>query len=141
MKRIFFALLLMGLPAGCASPQNDVSLVMQGLNKAYADKDSQAFMDKISIDYQGKREDLKLAVENDFAGFVSVDFNTQVAESESDEETQHVKAKILFLRTAKSARFGVDNQSGETTLEFVKENGEFKLWHMPYPPLYGLIVP
>lgn len=144
MKKLLKSLLAAMILSGCAAVRYDTAAdgVLRKMNAAYANRDIDAFMQNISPDFMGNVNDLKLAVENDFVGFVSVDFNTYVAETEFDKESRIVRAKVLFLRSAKSARLGTDNQSGETTLEFdVDEKGDLKLRDMPYPALYGLITP
>ncbi len=144
MKKLLKSLLAVMILSGCAAVRYDTAAdgVLRKMNAAYANRDVDAFMQNISPDFTGNINDLKLAVENDFVGFVSVSFNTYVAETEFDKEARIVRAKVLFLRSAKSARFGSDNQSGETTLTFdVDENGDLKLRDMPYPALYGLITP
>ena len=144
MKKLLKSLLTVMILSGCAAVRYDTAAdgVLRKMNAAYANRDVDAFMQNISPDFMGNVNDLKLAVENDFVGFVSVDFNTYVAETEFDKESRIVRAKVLFLRSAKSARLGTDNQSGETTLEFdVDEKGDLKLRDMPYPALYGLITP
>lgn len=144
MKKLLKSLLTVMILSGCAVVRYDTAAdgVLRKMNAAYANRDIDAFMQNISPDFAGNVNDLKLAVENDFVGFVSVDFNTYVAETEFDKESRIVRAKVLFLRSAKSARLGTDNQSGETTLEFdVDEKGDLKLRDMPYPALYGLITP
>ena len=144
MKKLLKSLLVAMILSGCAAVRYDNAAddVLRKMNAAYANRDVDAFMQNVSPDFTGNINDLKLAVENDFVGFVSVDFNTYVAETEFDKESRIVRAKVLFLRSAKSARFGSDNQSGETTLTFdVDENGVLKLRDMPYPALYGLITP
>lgn len=144
MKKLLKSLLTVMILSGCAAVRYDTAAdgVLRKMNAAYANRDIDAFMQNISPDFAGNVNDLKLAVENDFVSFVSVDFNTYVAETEFDKESRIVRAKVLFLRSAKSARLGTDNQSGETTLEFdVDEKGDLKLRDMPYPALYGLITP
>ena len=144
MKKLLKSLLAVMILGGCAAVRYDNAAdgVLRKMNAAYANRDVDAFIQNISPDFTGNVNDLKLAVENDFVGFVSVDFNTYVAEAVFDKENRIVRAKVLFLRSAKSARFGTDNQSGETTLTFdVDENGDLKLLDMPYPALYGLITP
>jgi len=144
MKKLLKSLLAVMILSGCAAVRYDNAAdgVLRKMNAAYANRDVDAFIQNISPDFTGNINDLKLAVENDFVGFVSVSFNTYVAETEFDKENRIVRAKVLFLRSAKSARFGTDNQSGETTLTFdVDENGDLKLRDMPYPALYGLITP
>lgn len=144
MKKLLKSLLTVMILSGCAAVRYDTAAdgVLRKMNAAYANRDIDAFMQNISPDFAGNVNDLKLAVENDFVGFVSVDYNTYVAETEFDKESRIVRAKVLFLRSAKSARLGTDNQSGETTLEFdVDEKGDLKLRDMPYPALYGLITP
>lgn len=144
MKKLLKSLLTVMILSGCAAVRYDTAAdgVLRKMNAAYANRDIDAFMQNISPDFAGNVNDLKLAVENDFVGFVSVDFNTYIAETEFDKESRIVRAKVLFLRSAKSARLGTDNQSGETTLEFdVDEKGDLKLRDMPYPALYGLITP
>ena len=144
MKKLLKSLLTVMILSGCAAVRYDTAAdgVLRKKNAAYANRDIDAFMQNISPDFSGNVNDLKLAVENDFVGFVSVDFNTYVAETEFDKESRIVRAKVLFLRSAKSARLGTGNQSGETTLEFdVDEKGDLKLRDMPYPALYGLITP
>lgn len=144
MKKLLKSLLTVMILSGCAAVRYDTAAdgVLRKMNAAYANRDIDAFMQNISPDFMGNVNDLKLAIENDFVGFVSVDFNTYVAETEFDKESRIVRAKVLFLRSAKSARLGTDNQSGETTLEFdVDEKGDLKLRDMPYPALYGLITP
>lgn len=144
MKKLLKSLSIAMILSGCAAVRYDTAAdgVLRQMNAAYVNRDIDAFMQNISPNFAGNVNDLKLAVENDFVGFTSVDFNTYVAETEFDKESRIVRAKVLFLRSAKSARLGTDNQSGETTLEFdVDENGGLKLRDMPYPALYGLITP
>ncbi len=144
MKKLLKSLLAAMILSGCAAVRYDTAAdgVLRKMNAAYANRDIDAFMQNISPDFTGNVNDLTRAVDNEFGGFVSVDLNTYVAETVCDKESRVVRAKVLFLRSAKSARLGTDNQSGETTLEFdVDEKGDLKLRDMPYPALYGLITP
>ena len=84
---------------------------------------------------------IRLAVENDFAGFAEVEYRTSVFRTDIDEYTGDYKAFVYFFRAARSPRYGIDNQSGETVLTFSKDKDGLKLIKMPEPPLYGLIVP
>lgn len=95
----------------------------------------------VSPEYDGKRDLLQIAVENDFAGFSDVDYRTSVFQTLIDPQTGVYRASVYYFRSAKSPRYGVDNQSGETTLTFVKDENGLKLIKMPDPGLYGLIVP
>ncbi len=141
MKKVFF--LIFALLAGCAiiDPSAEVSRTLNQMNQAYKDKDIERFMLFISPRYEGKRDQLRLAVENDFAGFSDVDYRTSVFQTLIDPQTGIYKSSVYFFRSARSPRYGVDNQSGETVLTFVKDDNGLKLINMPDPGLYGLIVP
>lgn len=145
MKKILF--LFFGLLAGCAAvTEPDYTYKTENalidMNMAYQEKDADAFMAMISPEYAGNLEELRLAVENDFAGFVSVDYNVSVLNTVYHETTGRYTAAVFYSRSAKSPRYGVANRSGEAFLEFeTDENGLFKLVKMSEPPLYGLIAP
>ena len=129
--------------SGCLllDPSNEVGKTLSQMNQAYKEKDLEAFMEFVSPRYQGNRDNLKIAVENDFAGFVEVDYRTSVFQTLVDKNTGKYEASVYYFRMARSPRYGIDNQSGETVLTFSKDNGVLKLIKMPEPPLYGLIVP
>ena len=141
MKKVFF--LIFALLAGCAiiDPSAEVSRTLNQMNQAYKDKNIEQFMHFVSPEYDGKRDLLQIAVENDFAGFSDVDYRTSVFQTLIDPQTGVYRASVYYFRSAKSPRYGVDNQSGETTLTFVKDENGLKLIKMPDPGLYGLIVP
>ena len=141
MKKIVFLLFI--LLAGCAivDPSAEVSRTLNQMNQAYKDKNIEQFMHFVSPEYDGKRDLLQIAVENDFAGFSDVDYRTSVFQTLIDPQTGVYRASVYYFRSAKSPRYGVDNQSGETTLTFVKDENGLKLIKMPDPGLYGLIVP
>lgn len=145
MKKILF--LFFGLLAGCtAVAEPDYTYKTENalvdMTMAYQEKDIDAFMAAVSPEYEGKRDELRLAVENDFAGFVSVEYNISVVNTIYNETTGRYTAAVFFSRSAKSPRYGVANLSGEAFLEFAAdENGQFKLVKMSEPPLYGLIAP
>ena len=141
MKKYFCLVLL--LLSGCATvdPSLEVEEVMREMNLAYKNKDLDGFMSFVSTDYQNNRADFQLAVENDFAGFEGVEYRTSVFKTKVEKETGIYKASVYFYRTAKSYRYGVDHQSGETFLTFLKNRDGLKLIHMSSPALYGLIVP
>ena len=141
MKRIF--LLFFVLVCGCAivDPSVEVSQTLNRMNQAYKDKEIDQFMNFISPQYQGKRDELRIAVENDFAGFSDVDYRTSVFQTLIDPQTGVYRASVYYFRSAKSPRYGVDNQSGETVLTFTKDENGLKLIDMPKPGLYGLIFP
>lgn len=136
---LFFLLLV----SGCVlfDPSAEVGKTLSRMNQAYKDKELDTFMSYVSPDYQGKRDDFRLAVENDFAGFTEVEYRTSVFQTLIDEKTGQYRASVYYFRTARSPRYGIDNQSGETVLTFSKDGKELKLLKMPEPPLYGLIVP
>ena len=138
-----FLLLFLTLVSGCAmiDPSIEVSRTLNQMNQAYKDKNIEQFMSFIGSDYDGKRDELRIAVENDFAGFSDVDYRTSVFQTLIDPQTGVYRASVYYFRSAKSPRYGVDNQSGETTLTFVKDENGLKLIKMPDPGLYGLIVP
>lgn len=141
MKKVVF--LLFVLLAGCAviDPSAEVSRTLNQINQAYKDKNIEQFMFFISPEYDGKRDQLQIAVENDFAGFSDVDYRTSVFQTLIDPQTGVYRASIYYFRSAKSPRYGIDNQSGETTLTFIKDENGLKLVKMPDPGLYGLIIP
>ncbi len=141
MKKIVFLFFI--LLAGCAvvDPSAEVSRTLNQMNQAYKDKNIEQFMHFVSPEYDGKRDLLQIAVENDFAGFSDVDYRTSVFQTLIDPQTGVYRASVYYFRSAKSPRYGVDNQSGETTLTFVKDENGLKLIKMPDPGLYGLIVP
>ncbi len=141
MKKIVF--LFFVLLAGCAvvDPSAEVSRTLNQMNQAYKDKNVEQFMRFVSPEYDGKRDLLQIAVENDFAGFSDVDYRTSVFQTLIDPQTGVYRASVYYFRSAKSPRFGIDNLSGETMLTFVKDEDGLKLIKMPDPGLYGLIVP
>lgn len=141
MKKIVFLFFI--LLAGCAivDPSAEVSRTLNQMNQAYKDKNIEQFMHFVSPEYDGKRDLLQIAVENDFAGFSDVDYRTSVFQTLIDPQTGVYRASVYYFRSAKSPRYGVDNQSGETTLTFVKDENGLKLIKMPDLGLYGLIVP
>ena len=141
MKKLIF--LLFVLLAGCAvvDPSAEVSRTLNQMNQAYKDKNIEQFMFFISPEYDGKRDQLQIAVENDFAGFSDVDYRTSVFQTLIDPQTGVYRASIYYFRSAKSPRYGIDNQSGEATLTFIKDENGLKLVKMPDPGLYGLIIP
>ena len=140
--KIFFGLVLL-LLSGCAAadPSAEVGRVLHEMNEAYKNKDLDGFMSFVGDDYQGNRADFQLAVENDFAGFEGVEYRTSVFKTKVDQENGIYETSVYFYRTAKSYRYGIDNQSGETFLTFRKDRDGLKLIDMSYPALYGLIVP
>ena len=141
MKKIVFLFFI--LLAGCAivDPSAEVSRTLNQMNQAYNDKNVEQFMRFVSPEYDGKRDLLQIAVENDFAGFSDVDYRTSVFQTLIDPQTGVYRASVYYFRSAKSPRYGIDNLSGETMLTFVKDKDGLKLIKMPDPGLYGLIVP
>ncbi|MBQ8346497.1 MAG: hypothetical protein IJY17_02755 [Alphaproteobacteria bacterium] len=141
MKKIVFLFFI--LLAGCAivDPSAEVSRTLNQMNQAYKDKNIEQFMHFVSPEYDGKRDLLQIAVENDFAGFSDVDYRTSVFQTLIDPQTGVYRASVYYFRSAKSPRYGIDNLSGETMLTFVKDEDGLKLIKMPDPGLYGLIVP
>lgn len=141
MKGFILAFLL--LVSGCAilDPSVEVGRVLSKMNQAYQDKDLDMFMAQVGSDYLGNRDNLKIAVENDFAGFAEVEYRTSVFQTQIDERTGDYKASVYFFRTLRSPRYGTDNQSGETVLMFSKNKDGLKLIKMSDPALYGLIIP
>lgn len=141
MKAFFLSVFL--LLGGCAifDPSAEVGKTLSRMNQAYQDKNLDAFMGLISPDYQGNRDNLRIAVENDFAGFVGVEYRTSVFQTKIDEKTGDYTASVYFFRTVRSPRYGTDNQSGEAVLTFSKNKDGLKLIKMSEPALYGLIVP
>lgn len=138
-----FLLLFLTLVSGCAmiDPSIEVSRTLNQMNQAYKDKNIEQFMSFIGSDYDGRRDELRIAVENDFAGFSDVDYRTSVFQTLIDPQTGVYRASVYYFRSAKSPRYGVDNQSGETVLTFEKNEDGLKLIEMADPGLYGLIVP
>lgn len=141
MKKIVFLFFI--LLAGCAivDPSAEVSRTLNQMNQAYKNKNIEQFMHFVSPEYDGKRDLLQIAVENDFAGFSDVDYRTSVFQTLIDPQTGVYRASVYYFRSAKSPRYGIDNLSGETMLTFVKDEDGLKLIKMPDPGLYGLIVP
>lgn len=138
MKKLILTVLTICLSACSSTPKTAVS-VLEGFNRAYETKNVDAFMANISERFQGNRDDLKLAVENDFAAFDKIEYRTDIGDVEMAENK--VFAEVVFFRSARTAAGSVDNQSGRTTLGLIEEDGGLKLWKMPYPPLYGMIEP
>lgn len=137
---LYFVLLLL---SGCATldPSEEAEQVLHEMNQAYKNKELDRFMSFVSPDYQGNRADFQLAVENDFAGFTGVEYRTSVFQTRVDKETGIYNVSVYYYRIARSPRYGIDNQSGETFLTFLKNQDGLKLVNMSYPALYGLIVP
>lgn len=136
-------LLFAVLFSGCAlvDPSAEVGQTLHQMNQAYKDKDLEAFMSLVSPEYKGNLENLRTAVENDFAGFTEVNYRTSVFQTKTDKQTGIYRASVYFFRTAHSPRYGIDNQSGEAELTFGKDEKGLKLINMSEPPLYGLILP
>ncbi len=147
LKKGFLTGLLFLFLSGCASVRDyqnhkAVSAALERMNQAYQTKNVDAFMQVVSPSYSGNRDKLKLAVENDFAGLVSVTYVTTPLEVTENEEIGKISAYVLFSRYADSARFGHYNENGEVLLKFkYEEDGSLKLTEMPSPPLYGMIIP
>lgn len=141
MKKVAF--LFFVLLTGCAivDPSAEVGRTLDMMNQAYKDKDVEGFMRFVSPEYDGKRDMLQIAVENDFAGFSNVDYRTSVFQTLIDPHTGVYRASVYYFRSARSPRYGIDSQSGETTLTFTKDKDGLKLIKMPEPELYGLIIP
>ena len=139
----FLTFLLVVLLAGCAlvDPSTEVGQALHQLNQAYKEKDIEAFMSLVSPDYQGNLENLKTAVENDFAGFTEVDYRTSVFQTKVDAKTGVYRSSVYYVKTARSPRYGTNNQSGEAVLTFSKDQNGLKLTNMSDPALYGLILP
>lgn len=143
MKK-FFAPMFALLVAACAvvDPSEEVGRTLDLMNQAYRDKDIAAFMGFVSKNYNGERDELKIAVENDFAGFAAVDYSTSVARTVIDGETGVYGAKVSFTRSARSKRLGTDHRVGDACMTFEKDDGgTLRLLQMSKPELYGLIVP
>lgn len=136
-------LFLFLLLPGCIliDPSAEVGKTLSQMNQAYKDKELDAFMSFVSPDYRGKRDELRIAVENDFAGFNEVEYRTSVFQTVVSKKTGDYKASVYYFRSARSPRYGIDNQRGEAVLTFSKDENGLKLIQMSDPPLYGLIVP
>lgn len=138
MKKLILTALAVCLTA-CSSTSDKTAALLAGFNRAYETKNVDAFMENVSASFRGNRDDLKTAVENDFAAFDRIEYRTDVGEIEKTKN--RVFAEIVFFRSARATSGAVDNQSGRTTLGLIDEDGVLKLWKMPYPPLYGMIEP
>lgn len=141
--RLFFAAVL--FLSGCAALQErrneeEIASVLSLMNQACKFKEPDVFMSHVSTRFEG-RDELKIAVENDFAAFAGLEYSTGVLNVVENEQTGVYTAAVLYSRQAVSFRFGDYNKNGETLLNFVREDGSFKLLSMPSPRLYGLIAP
>lgn len=144
MKKFFAPLFLLPLIAACAvvDPSEEVGRTLETMNQAYRDKDVATFMGLVSKNYDGERDELKIAVENDFAGFAAVDYSTSVARTVIDGKTGVYSAKVSFTRSARSKRLGTDRRAGDAYMAFEKDDGgTLRLLQMSKPELYGLIAP
>jgi hypothetical protein len=92
------------------------------------------------------RNDFMTAVENDFSGFVTVEYETKVRDLKhfrpEGAANETVIATVEFSRSAFTYRYGTTLSMGETVLTFdVTPGRDFLLKNMENPPLYGLIAP
>ncbi|MCQ2914577.1 MAG: hypothetical protein MJ247_05225 [Alphaproteobacteria bacterium] len=112
------------------------------MNEAIYNKDIDGFMSFFSELYDGDLKELRLAVENDVAAFHDIHYDINLNKFYEDKETGVIKAKLFYLRSAKTGYFGSESQNGETIIEFVKEGSDsLKVVKMKEPRVYGIIKP
>lgn len=140
MKK-YIVLFLFFLSGCTVDPSGEINRTLDMMNQAYENKDLDAFMYFISPDYLGKKDILQIGVENDFAGFTEIDYQTSVSHTDIDPQSGIYQADVSYSRSLKSPRHGVDNQEGKAFLTFIKKDGELKLVDMSDPTLYGIIAP
>ena len=116
------------------------------MNKAYASKDLPAFSAYVAPETVFNRDDFMTAVENDFSGFVTVEYDAKIRDLKhfraQGDNNETVVATVEFSRSAFTYRYGTTLSMGETVLTFdVTPDKVFLLKNMEDPPLYGLIAP
>ena len=152
MKRLFlicFAVMVSACVPTMMRDENYWALTADALtemNKAYAKKDFLSFSAYIAPETTFDRDGFMIAVENDFSGFVTVEYETKIRDLKhfrpEGAVNETVVATVEFSRSAFTYRYGTSLSTGETVLTFdVTPGRDFLLKNMENPPLYGLIEP
>ncbi|MCQ2965750.1 MAG: hypothetical protein MJ250_03305 [Alphaproteobacteria bacterium] len=107
-------------------------------NQQYRKRDLQGIVAKIDEDYPDA-SDLKLAIENDFNAFISVDYSVSIESVKYDKILNTYTINVFFQRTSRTVRFGTDNFSGKAKITLVERDGQFFI--RKFDGIYGAISP
>ncbi|AAR36044.1 lipoprotein [Geobacter sulfurreducens] len=105
---------------------------------AYEAKDSRGFSELVSERYTGEAAILETAVRRDFSANHNLAIRYTVNNITLDDGGKAFAA-ITFTRSwtdVKTAR--TMNETRETSLVFIRENGTYRLYSQNGPPLFGL---
>lgn len=105
---------------------------------AYEAKDSRGFSELVSERYTGEAAILETAVRRDFSANHNLAIRYTVNNITLDDGGKAFAA-ITFTRSwtdVKTAR--TMNETRETSLVFIRENGTYRLYSQNVPPLFGL---
>ena len=144
-----FSVLLSGCVTLLMQQENYWALtsnVLEKMNQAYMAKNFQDFSSYVAPETVFNRDDFLTAVQNDFAGFVTVEYETKIRDlrffKNEGQINQTVEVLVEFSRSAFTYRYGTSLEMGETLLTFeMTPQKQFFLKDMGTPLLYGLVAP
>lgn len=117
------------------------ALVRQSLDRliaAYEAKDSRGFSALVSERYTGEESILDTAVRRDFSTYHNLTLRYTVNNITLDDGGKAFVAVTVTRGWTDIKTSRTKNETGETSLVFVLENGVYKLYSQGRPPLFGL---
>lgn len=138
-----FLLFFLCLLTACTSikeitVEQRVERFLEEFNQQYRKRDIQGIVEKFDDEYENKN-DLQLAIENDFSAFISVDYSVSIEKISYDKKQDIYIAHVFFQRTSRTVRFGTDNYSGKAIIHLVDRDGQFFIKKLD--GIYGAISP
>lgn len=115
-----------------------ISEALNGLAQSYQNEEPQMFMNYVSNDFAGDYTILDYAVRKDFNAFDYIQLRTFI-NNISRSGSGKVYVAVQYIRKVVSSRSGrVYSDNGYTEFVFKNENGNFKIFSMKNPLLFGL---
>lgn len=141
MKKSLFILFF--LLTACSSIkeitiEQRVENFLDEFNQQYRKRDIQGIIAKIDADCENV-SDLKLAIENDFSAFVSIDYVVSIENIKYNKAVDTYTINVFFQRISKTVRFGTDNFSGKAKIILMEKDGQFFIKKLD--GIYGAISP
>lgn len=119
--------------------QAQVRSALDKLIDACQSKNLRLLMSQFSEGYTGDADNLETTVRNDFSQFNNISIRYTVNNITPDANAEKVAMGVTFTRTHQVVKTGiVKTVTGQTELIFKKEDGEYRLYNMKKPLLFGL---
>lgn len=119
--------------------QGQVHNSLDKLIEAYQAKNISKFNSQVSEKYTGDADNFETSVRNDFSRFNNVTIRYTVNNITPDATGEKVSVAVTFTRSHQIIKTGkMEVVTGQAELVFSKEDGQFRLYSMKKPSIFGV---